>query len=120
MRLRPGAHELILLSEGKNIVPDNVLPSVMLMEACALAAIDHIVLENNPTAALVGVKAPAAIGECVHVVNQIVAHDRSWLRSQRVNRAHIAQAKLADIMQMIELDDVRAAGRFTIAPRPAD
>ena len=52
-------------------------------------------------------------------MNQIVAQDRSLLNSQRVNAAHVAEHTLADVVKVIELDDVVVAGRFLIAPIPS-
>src|SRR5438874_2410087 len=92
----------------------------MLMKPGALAPIDDVALQDDSAAAFVGVEAPPAIGEGVHVVNEIVANNRARLRAERVNRAHVAEAKLADLVEMIELDQVGAAGRVAVAPGPAD
>src|SRR2546422_1356035 len=53
-------------------------------------------------------------------MDQVVAQDCSFLDAQRVNAAHIAQHALADVVEMIELDDVFTAGRFLITPVPSD
>src|SRR5438552_3506857 len=106
----------MLFAERKDVVAKNVFASVMLMKASALAAINNVVLQHNAAAPFIGVKAPAAVSEGVHIVDQIVAEHGARLRAKRINAAHIAEPEFADVVQMVELDDIRAAGRFTIAP----
>src|SRR5882762_5929950 len=120
MRLGPGAHQLIFLSEGEDVVANDVFPAVMLVKSGALAAIDQIVLQQDSGATLICVETPSPVGESVDVVNQVVANDGARLRAERVNGAHVAQPGLADMMHMVELDNISTAGRFAIAPGPSD
>src|SRR5437773_1730231 len=113
------AHELVFGSEGENVVANDIFATVMLVEAGALAPVNHVVFEQDVGAPFVGVKSPAAVGVRLHVMDQIVAQDRSLLNSQRVNAAHVAEHTLADVVKVIELDDVVVAGRFLIAPIPS-
>src|SRR6266513_2681895 len=48
------------------------------------------------------------------------AQDCSFLDAERVNPAHIAQHALADVVEMIELDEVVPTRRFLIAPVPSN
>src|SRR6266516_1807972 len=109
----------MLFAERKDVVAKNIFASVMLMKASALAAINNIILQHDSAAAFVSVKSPAAVSEGVHIVDQIVAEHGARLRTKRIDPAHIAEPEFADVVQMVELDDIRAAGRFTIAPGPA-
>src|SRR5438445_5922709 len=118
--LFPRAHELMFLAESKDVVANDIFAAVMLVEACAFAAINHVVLQHDAGAPFVRVESPAAVGIGLHIVNQVVAQNGSLLDAQRVNAAHIAQHTLADVVEMIEFDEVVAAGRFLIAPVPAD
>src|SRR5438309_6692441 len=120
VRLGPGAHQLVPFAEREDVVAQNIFATVMLMKARALAAINDVALQDNSAAAFVGVEAPAAISEGVHVVDEVVANDRPRLRAECVDRAHVAQPKLADVVQMVVLDQVGPARRFAITPRPAD
>src|SRR5436190_10047111 len=113
------AHELVFRAEGENVVANDIVPTVMLVKAGALAPVNHVVFEHDVRASFVGVKSPATIGVRPHVVNQIIAQDRSVLNSQGVNAAHVAEHALADVVKVIELDDVVVAGRFLIAPIPS-
>src|SRR2546425_434660 len=113
------AHELVFRAECVNVVANDIFPTVMLVKAGALAPVNYVVFEHDVRARFVGVKAPAAIGVRPHVMNQVVAQDRSHLNSQRVNAAHVAEHALADVVKVIELDDIVVAGRFPIAPIPS-
>src|SRR2546425_6214791 len=113
------AHELVFRSEGENVVANDIFAAVMLVKAGALAPVNHVVFEHDVRASFVGVKSPATVRVRPHVMNQIVAQDRSLLNSQRVNAAHVAEHALADVVKVIELDDVVPAGRFLIAPIPS-
>src|SRR5436190_12212960 len=111
VRLRPGAHQLILFAESKNVISQNIFAPVMLMKSSALTPVDDVALKNNSAAPFIRVKAPAAVRERVDVVNEIIADHRAGLRAECVDRAHIAEPKLADIVQMIVLDQIGATGR---------
>src|SRR6187455_1662045 len=100
----------MFLAECEDVVSNDVVAAVMLMETGAFAAIDDIVLQNNVAAAFVGVEAPATVGEGVHIVNEIILNDRAALDAERVNSAHVAQKKLADVVKVIELHDILTAG----------
>jgi len=83
----------------------------MLVEARAFTAINHVVSSRMSVAPFVRVESPAAVGIGLHIVNQVVAQNGSLLDAQRVNAAHVAQHALADVVEMIELNEVVAAGR---------
>jgi len=51
-------------------------------------------------------------------MNQIVADNRARLRSQGVDRPHIAQLELPNVMEMIEFDQIAFTGGFAVTPRP--
>src|SRR5207249_3677455 len=106
--------------ESKNVISQNIFAPVMLMKSSALTPVDDVALKNNSAAPFIRVKAPAAVRERVDVVNEIIADHRAGLRAECVDRAHIAEPKLADIVQMIVLDQIGATGRLAITPRPAD
>src|SRR5437868_96595 len=110
MGFGPRAHELMLFVEGKNVVSQDVFFPVVLMESCALAAIDDIVLQNDSSAPLIRIKSPTAISERVHIMDQVVAHDRSCLRSECIYAAHVTEQAFADVVHVIELDHICAAG----------
>jgi len=110
----------VLFAEGEDVVAYDIFASVMLVEAGALGAIDDIVLPNDIRAAFIRIQTPAAVGEGVDVVDQIVADDGAALDAQCIDSAHVAEHKLADVVHVIELDDIFAAGRLLVAPVPAD
>src|SRR5438477_7719128 len=118
VRLGPGAHQLVLFAEREDVVAQNIFATVMLMKPGALAAINDVALQDNSAAAFVGVETPTAISEGVHVVNEVVANDGARLRAERVDRAHVAQPKLADVVQMVVLNQVGPARRIAITPGP--
>ena len=104
--------------EGEEIVPDDVAAAVVLVESGVLAAEGDVVLQENSGAAFVGVEAPAAVGVAGDVVEKVVPDDGAGLRSKRVDAAHVAESSLADVVDVVELDDVFPAGRGLVTPVP--
>jgi len=90
----------------------------MLMEPGAFGAVNDVVLDQDIRAAFIGVNAPAAIGERVDIMDQVYCGSRCLSGCPGVNGAHVAQHALADIVKMIELDDVIVTRCFLIAPVP--
>src|SRR5690242_10825859 len=113
------AHQLIFVPEGEDVIADDIVTAVMLVETRAFAVMNDVVFQQDVCAAFVRVESPAAVGERVYIVNQIISQDGSLLDSERVDAPHVAQHALADVVQMIELNHVVAAGSFLITPVPA-
>ena len=120
MLLLSASHQLMLASQGENIIPDDVLLPVMLMKSGALGSIDNILFQQDMRAAFVRVQAPPSVGKRIHIVNQIIANDRALLDSQGIDRPHVAEDPLPDVMQMIVFDDVVVARAGLVAPGPAE
>src|SRR5262249_45095517 len=118
MRFLASPHELVLSAEGKDVVTDRIVSTIMLVESCALAPINDIALEHNLRAAFIRIQAPTAVGEGVHVMDQVVADHRAFLNAKRINSTHVAQDGLADVVEVVELDNILTARRFLIAPVP--
>src|SRR5438128_596135 len=53
-------------------------------------------------------------------VNQVVSEDGSLLDAQGVDATHVTQDALADVVEVIQLDDVLPAGRFLVTPVPTN
>src|SRR5208282_3507093 len=119
-RLKAGAGKLGLAVEGKDVIAEDIGLPVMLVEPRALAPVNNIVLQHDTGAAFVSIKPPAAVAKDIDVVYQVVANDRAGLDAQSVNSTHVAQAPLADVVQVIEFDDVALAGPIAVTPRPTD
>src|SRR5438874_60923 len=89
------------------VVAHDVFASVMLVEASALGAIDDIVLPDDFRTAFVRIQAPAAIGEGVDVVNQIIADDRAALnadrKSTRLNSSHVEISYAVFCLPLLDL-----------------
>src|SRR2546427_6170346 len=113
------AHELVFRAVGENVVANDIFSTVMLVKTGAFAPVNHVVFKKDVCAPFVGVESPPTIGVRPHVMNQIVAQDRSFLNSQCVNAAHVAEHALADVVKVIKLDNVVVAGSFLIAPVPS-
>src|SRR5258706_13494214 len=116
MWLRAGSHQLVLPAEREDIVPKDVFLAVMLMKARALAPENDVAFEHNARASFVGIKAPTSVRERIDVMNQIVSHHRSGLRAKHVNGPHVTESAQPDMVEVIILDQVPVAGRFTISP----
>src|SRR5437868_6505693 len=114
--LRP--RQLCLAAKSENIVPKNVFLPIILMEILGAAPINRVVFQSNSGAAFIGVKTPATVSKRIYVVNQIVAQNRSGLSSQSINASHVAEHFLANIMQVIEFNNVCSGWRRIVAPRP--
>ena len=87
--LNTGELQRLILSESQNVVADDVVFAVVLVECAALAGIHHVVVHAHAGAALVGVKAPAAVVVAVYVVNVVVVHASARRYAQGVYGAHI-------------------------------
>ncbi len=120
MGFGPRALQLGLGVEGEDVVVDEVGFAVMLVETGALAAIDDVAFEHDSGTAFVGVKAPRAVFEFRDVVNEVVAEDRSGLKAEGVDAAHVAEHPLPYVVEVIEFNDVAAARRGPVSPGPSD
>ena len=78
--LGAAALDLIFLGEGEDVVPDDVVLAVVLMEAAVGGVVGHVAFHRDAGAALVGVEAPAAVGEAGHVMDAVVADRRAFGR----------------------------------------
>ena len=92
----------------------------MLMKIGRTAAVNNVVFQRNTAATFVCVKSPTSVSQGVDVMNQIVAKNRARLEAERINPAHIAEHFLADIVEMIEFDDIGAGRGLVISPGPTD
>ena len=104
-----GALQLGLAVERENVVIDEIGFAVMLVETVALTAVNDVAFQHDSRTAFVGVKPPAAIDGDVHIVDEVIAENRAGLEAECVNAAHVAEHFLADIVEVIEFDDVSAA-----------
>jgi hypothetical protein len=120
VRLGTGAHHGMVHVVHDQVVPHPVVASVMLVETRVGAAVHDVVLHHDPGAAFVGVERPSAVAIAADVVEQVVPHDCPRLRAQGVDAAHVAEQPLADVVGVVELDDVVVARRRGVAPVPAD
>ena len=97
---------LTFIAEGKNIVADDIIPSVMLMETAVLGVIHQIIFQKHIGSSLVRVKPPAAVVAGIDIMDHIPAQDRSAGIAQSVNTAHIAQDLVAQMVDMIILHKI--------------
>src|ERR1035441_1852605 len=111
VRFLAGAPDLRLLSKSKNVVPNHVFASIVLVKATILSVVDDIVLNPDLAAPFVRVDTPAAIGVARNIVAEIVPLHRSGLNAQRVDAAHVAQQAAANVIKIIEFDMVVGGGR---------
>src|ERR1051326_5982242 len=120
------ALELVVAREGEDVVSNEVGFAVMLMETAMRRAINEVALGKNPAAALIEINAPAAVPDAGDVVPQIVTNNGARLFAECVDAAHVAQNRTvairfeADVMNMVELDDVVAGKGGPITPGPAN
>ena len=77
MLLRPRSLDLLFFSECKDIVPDDVLPPVMLVESPMDRSIDDIILREETCGPFIKINPPAAIDSCGDVMKDIVPDNRS-------------------------------------------
>ena len=118
--LRLAATDLHLALKSEDVVSDDVPASVVLVIAAILRVVDEIVFPHDARAALVIIHAPAAVAQAADVVHVAAADDRARLRPERVHRAHVAQLRPAEMMQMAIFDGVARARRRPVAPSPPD
>src|SRR5205823_428240 len=83
-------------------------------------------LGQEAAAAFIEINAPAAVTDAGDVMPEVVANDRAWLLAQGVNAAHVAQDWAvaagfdADVVDVVELDEVVGGEGGAVAPGPAD
>src|SRR5687768_783615 len=88
------------------------------MKTPGFHVIDDVVLRDHSCCPLVEVDPPAAVIECVDVMNQVVMQHASWRKPERVNPAHVAEDALADLVNVIPCHRVVMRCGFVISPRP--
>ena len=119
MGLVAGADDLRVAAEREDVVAHHVVAAVVLVESAVGRAVDEVVLQDDAGAPLVGVEAPALVVPR-DVVDHVVPHHRPGREPERVDRPHVRQQPLADVVDAVELDAVVAADARRIAPDPAD
>jgi len=115
-----GAHDLMTLVEGEQVVPDDVVAAVMLVESGVGAADGDIVFEQDAGAAFIGVEAPTAVTVTLDVLEEIVMDVGAGLGAEGVDAAHVAEAALSDVLDPVVGDLIGAACGVAIAPVPSD
>src|ERR1700730_2745377 len=91
MRLRPRAHQLIFAVEGEDVVTQDIVSAIVLVKACALAAIHDIFLDEYVARTFICVDSPSSISERRNIVYEIVSDHSSRLLAESIDPAHIAQ-----------------------------
>ena len=98
----------------------------MLVKTTVRGAINKVVFSDLVAAALIKVNPEAAITQAGDVVPEVVADDGSGLFAKRVDAAHVAQDRAiavgqhANMMNVVELDNVVVGRRRAVTPRPTD
>ena len=79
-----------------------------------------ILLDQNMTGPFVVVDSPTTIVVRIDVVDVIAPEHRTWRNTQRVDTAHVGQEALANVMYMIELNNIVTTDTTSVSPYPAD
>src|SRR5690242_19704749 len=66
------APKLPLLAESEDVVPNDVLSTIVLMKPAILGAIDQVILDHNLATAFVGVNSPPSIIVARHIMAEVV------------------------------------------------
>ncbi len=111
---------LVQLAESEDIVANDIFFAVVLVKAAGLGVIDEIVLHDDIAAALVGVKAPAAVAVGIDIVKDVVADNGAFGRAECINAAHVTEYAPSDMMHVVEAENVAFGQAVRIAPSPAD
>jgi hypothetical protein len=101
-----GALDLALLSVGEDVVSHREIAVDVREIRRAAAAIDQVFLDPNVAAAFIVVNPPAAIFAAADVVNHVEADARAGRDAVGVDAAHVTEHALADVVDIIGLDDV--------------
>ena len=110
VRLHAAVLHLIVMAEGKDVVFDPVLLSIVLVEASAFAAIGQVGADLNPRGAFIGIQTPTAVIVGQNVVDHVV-HDPGPLGfPQGVDGAHIGQLAPADVVDVVVGDEIPNGG----------
>ena len=81
MRFGPGALELMVAREGKDVIANHIGLAVMLMEAAVRGAVNQIAFCHDAAAAFVKVNAPAAIANGSNIMPKVVENPCARLLS---------------------------------------
>ncbi len=120
MILRACELELLFARKGEDIVPQHVLFAVVLMITSAFGVMNKVVFHHDPRATLIIVESPSAVFVGSDVVDVIAGNHGALGRAQRVDRSHIAQQTVANVMDVIVDDAVAFCRTRLVAPAPAD
>src|SRR5436190_598150 len=104
----PRTLKLLVAGEGKDIVPDDVRLTVVLVKTAVRGTIDHVALDQDAAAAFISVDTPAPVFRGGNVVPEVVDHPRAGLFAEHVDTRHVAEHRTvavrphADMMDLIE------------------
>lgn len=115
--------ERLVGGQGKEVVADDVLvAAVVEHQAAAERVIDEVVFDQLVPAMRIQVDAPPQGRRRVgpQVVEHVVPDDAAGRNAQAIDQARIAQDALAEIVDVVELDDVIRGPVRLQAPIPAD
>src|SRR5438477_492225 len=81
--------------------------------------------EKNVDGAFLEINAPPAVFKAGDVMADVVTNDGSRLQAERIDSAHvgkdraIAVGKPADVVKVVEFDDIAPGQRQAVAPAPS-
>src|SRR5438477_261930 len=110
----------MVAGEGEDVVPEEISFAIVLVKTAVSGAIDEIAFGHYATAAFIEINAPTAITKAGDVVPQIVADNRARLLAEGVDAAQVTQNGTvairfdAEVMNMVELDDVVACPSWAV------
>ena len=93
--------------------------AVVLVHAAVPDIVHKVIFVQNASAALVWIKPPTAVARGIDVVNQIVAHRRSFGRSEGIDAPHIAQNAITEVVKMIVFNAIPFGDALAVTPAPA-
>ena len=88
------------------------------MEPATLGSVNKVVFHLDTCGSFVGVEPPSAVAVAFDVVNDISRYLGAGADSQAVNRAHVAEHALSDVVNMVIEDFVIFGITFAIPPSP--
>lgn len=104
---------------GKDIVADDVHPSVMLVVAVVGAIVADVVFECDISRTFVGIQRPAAVILALYVMDYVAGNNGAGSCAEQINAAHVGKFALTQIEDMIFEYQIVAGDRRSVSPDPS-
>ena len=104
---------------SKDIIADDVHPSVMLVVAVVGTIVAYVVFECDISRTFVGIQRPAAVILTLYVMDYVAGNNGAGSCAEQINASHVGKFALTQIEDMIFEYQIVAGDRRSVSPDPS-